>query len=176
LGLAGAVFIIGPDVLGGLGLNALGQLAVLGAAMSYACAGIYGKRFKGISPYVTAAGQVTSTAVMMTPIALWVDRPWDLLPLRGTTWGALLAISLLSTAVAYTIYFRLLKTAGATNLLLVTLLVPVSALLLGAIVLGERVDARHLLGMVLIGLGLVAIDGRLVSSLQARLLRPGLEQ
>jgi drug/metabolite transporter (DMT)-like permease len=175
-GLVGVVFMIGPDVLGGLGMNALGQFAVLGATVSYACAGIFGKRFKGLSPYVTAAGQVTSTAAMMTPIALWVDRPWNLLPLQATTWGALLSIGLLSTAVAYTIYFRLLKTVGATNLLLVTFLIPVSAVLLGTMVLGERVDARHFLGMALIGLGLAAIDGRLLLSLRARFLRPGLEQ
>lgn len=159
-GLVGVVIMIGPDTLQGLGLNVLAQVAVLGAAISYAFAGIFGKRFRGTSPNVTAAGQVTSTAVMMIPIALAVDRPW-LLPAPGLTiWGALVGLALLSTAIAYVIYFRLLATAGATNLLLVTFLIPISALLLGITLLGEHLDLRHIVGMGLIGLGLAAIDGR----------------
>ena len=161
-GLLGVVVVIGPDVLGGLGLNVLAQFAVIGAALSYAFAGIYGKRFKDRSPYVAAAGQVTATTLMMLPIALWVDRPW-LSPVPGAaTWGAVLAIGLLSTAVAYGIYFRLLAIAGATNVLLVTLLVPISALLLGALILGERIAPRQWLGMGLVAMGLVTMDGRLL--------------
>jgi drug/metabolite transporter (DMT)-like permease len=161
-GLAGAVVMIGPDALGGLGLNALAQLAVVGAAVSYAIAGIFGKRFRGIPPLVTATGQVTATALMMLPIALIVDQPWARQAPQPVTWGALLGLALLSTALAYIIYFRLLATAGATNLLLVTFLIPVSALLLGTTILGERLDLPDLIGMALIGLSLVAIDGRLL--------------
>ena len=160
LGVVGVVVTIGPDTLLGLGLNALAQLAVIGAAVSYAFAGIYGKRFKGNPPIVTAAGQVTGTAVMMIPVALLADRPWTL-PLPSlTTWSALLGLAVLSTALAYIIYFRLLASAGATNVLLVTFLVPVSALFLGITILGEQLDPRHFLGMAVIGLGLVAMDGR----------------
>lgn len=175
-GLGGAVIMIGPDALNGLGLNVLAQLAVLGAAISYAFAGIFGKRFAGIPPYVTAAGQVTGTTLMMIPIALLVDHPWQLPAPSTTTLGALLALGLLSTAIAYVIYFRLLATAGATNVLLVTFLVPVSALLLGTIILGEKLDLRHFIGMGLVSLGLAAIDGRLLSYLQSWLLRPNLKQ
>ena len=159
-GLFGVVIMIGPAALQGLGANVLAQLAVLGAAFSYALAGIYGKRFQGMSPYVTAAGQVTCTALLMIPIALLVDRPWQLPAASVSTWGALLALGLLCTTLAYVIYFRLLATAGATNLLLVTFLIPVSALLLGTIVLGEWLDPRHFVGVGLLGLGLAAIDGR----------------
>lgn len=159
-GIAGVVAIIGPDALGGLGLNALAQLAVVGAAVSYACAGIFGKGFRGIDPLLTATGQVTSTALLILPIALLAERPWER-PLPGAiTWGALAGLALLSTALAYVIYFRLLASAGATNLLLVTFLIPVSALLLGTLLLGERLGWRHLLGMALIGLGLAAINRR----------------
>lgn len=159
-GLVGVVVMIGPDALGGLGLNVLAQLAVLAAAVSYAFAGIFGKRFRGIPPLVTATGQITATTALMVPIALISDRFWTL-PLPSLhTWLALGGLALLSTAVAYIIYFRLLATAGATNLLLVTLLIPVSALLLGMTILGERLDPRHFVGMGCIGLGLAAIDGR----------------
>jgi drug/metabolite transporter (DMT)-like permease len=160
VGLAGVVVMIGPDVLGGLRANVLAQGAVLCAALSYALAGIYGRRFRGTPPLVTAAGQVTATTVMLLPIMLFADRPWTL-PLPGVrTWAAVAGLALLCTALAYVLYFRILAVAGATNLLLVTFLIPVSALLLGGLVLGERLEPRHFGGMGLIALGLAAIDGR----------------
>jgi drug/metabolite transporter (DMT)-like permease len=145
------------------------QLAVVGAAISYALAGICGKRFKGTPPVVTAAGQVTGTTLMMIPIALVVDKPW-LLPMPDSNvWGALLGLALLSTALASVVCFRLLSAAGATNLLLVTFLIPVSARLLGVIVLGEQLAWSQFVGMGLIGLGLMAIDGRILRIIRARL-------
>jgi drug/metabolite transporter (DMT)-like permease len=170
LGLLGAVIMIGPDALQGLGLNVVAQLAILGAAISYAFAGIFGRRFRGISPLITATGQVTSTALMMIPIAMLADRFWTLPAPSFYTWGALAGLALLSTAAAYVIYFRLLASAGATNLLLVTFLIPVSALLLGMGILGEQLEGRHFLGMACIGSGLAAIDGRLISWLRSRWL------
>ncbi|WP_448188690.1 DMT family transporter [Azospirillum sp. sgz301742] len=171
LGLAGVVVIVGPAALGGLafdgaGLTLLAQLAVLGAALSYGCAGIYGRRFRGTPPLITAAGQVTVSALMILPVALLVDRPWEGAMPGAATWGALAGIALLGTAGAYVLYFRILATAGATNALLVTFLIPVSALLLGAVVLDEPIEPRHLAGMALIGLGLAVIDGRPLSMLR----------
>jgi drug/metabolite transporter (DMT)-like permease len=160
LGIGGVAVLIGPEALRDLGLHFLAQVAVLGAALSYALAGIYGRRFKGQSPLVAAAGQVSATSVMILPVALVLDRPWAG-PLPGAaTWAAILGLALLSTALAYILYFRILASAGATNLLLVTFLIPVSAVLLGAAILGERIDLEQVLGMILIGLGLAAIDGR----------------
>jgi drug/metabolite transporter (DMT)-like permease len=160
VGLAGAAVIIGPGALLGLGIHAMAQLAVVGAAMSYALAGVYGKRFAGLPPVTVAAGQLSASAVMTIPLALLVDKPWlGHLPGPGT-WGAVLCLALLSTALAYVIYFRLLAKAGATNVLLVTFLIPVSALILGALVLGESLDLRQAVGMALVILGLAAIDGR----------------
>jgi len=168
LGLGGVVVAIGADALLGQGLDVLAQLAVVGAAVSYGLAGIYGKRMRGVSPLVTAAGQLTCSTLMVIPVALFVERPW-LLPMPTlTTWGALLALALLSTAVAYVIYFRLLSTAGAANLLSVTFLIPVTALLLGMTLLGEQLDPRTFVGMGLIGLGLVTMDGRLLQAARAR--------
>jgi len=171
-GLAGVTTLIGVDAIQGLGLNVLAQLAVVGAAVSYAFAGIYGKRFKGIPPLVTAAGQVTCTTLMMAPIALLIDKPWQLPPPGLNTWAALAGLALLSTAVAYIIYFRLLASAGASNVLLVTFLIPVSALILGTTILGERLAPRAFAGMALIGLGLAAMDGRVFRYLRERIKRP----
>ena len=165
LGLTGAVVIVGPDVAQGFGRDVWGELACLGAPISYAFAGIYGRRFKrmGLTPLATATGQVTAATLLLLPLVLAVDHPWSLaLPSAGT-WGAVLGIALLCTAVAYILYFRILASAGATNLLLVTFLIPVSAILLGALFLHERLAPRHFLGMALIGLALVVMDGRVMA-------------
>jgi len=162
-GFAGAAVMIGPDALGGLGTGVMAQLACLAAALSYAFAGIFGRRFRrmGVPPLATAAGQVSASALMLLPVVLLIDRPWTLAMPHAATWAAVLGVALLSTAFGYVLYFRILAAAGATNLLLVTFLIPVSAILLGAALLGERLEPRHFLGMALIGAGLAAIDGRL---------------
>lgn len=165
-GLAGVVVMIGPEALGGLGLDVAAQLAVLGAALSYAFAGIYGRRFRTLPPLVPATGQVTASTLLVLPVALIVDRPWELAPPSPVTWGAVLGLALLCTAIAYVIYFRILATAGATNLLLVTFLIPVSALLLGTTILDERLDPAQFAGMALIFAGLAVIDGRIVGALR----------
>lgn len=169
IGFAGVAVMVGPVALAGLGLDLLAQLAVLGAALSYAFAGVFGRRFRrmGVPPLVTATGQVTASTLLLLPVAICLDRPWTL-PMPGApVWGAVLGIAALSTALAYVLYFRILASAGATNLLLVTFLISVSANLLGALLLGERMDPRHYMGMILIGCGLVAIDGRLLRSIRA---------
>lgn len=170
LGFVGVAVMLGRDVAAGLGGSLPAQLACLGAALSYALAGVFGRRFKamGVAPLATATGQVCASSLLLMPLMLWHDRPWTL-PMPGAdTLAALLAVAALSTAFAYWLYFRLLATAGATNLLLVTFLVPVSAILLGVLVLGETLAPRHLGGMALIGLGLAAIDGRLWQQLLRR--------
>jgi drug/metabolite transporter (DMT)-like permease len=170
VGFAGAAVMIGPDALRGLGGGVLAQLACLGGALSYAFAGIFGRRFRrmGVAPLATAAGQVTASAVLLLPLMLLADRPW-LLPMpHVATWLAVLGVGTLSTALAYVLYFRILAAAGATNLLLVTFLIPVSAILLGVLVLGEVLLARQVAGMALVGVGLACIDGRLPRAVAAR--------
>lgn len=158
-GLLGVAVLIGPHALAGFDLAATSQLAVIAAALSYGFAGIYGRRFRGLPPIVPAAGMLTASTAMILPVALLLDRPWTL-PVSGTTWAAVAGLALLSTALGYVIYFRILAAAGATNLLLVTLLIPVGALALGAMALGERLAWNAFAGMALIFLGLCAIDGR----------------
>ena len=109
---------------------------------------------------VTATGQVTTSTIMLFPVMLIVDQPWTLTLPGPDTIGALVGLAVLSTALAYVLYFRLLASAGATNLLLVTFLLPVSAILLGIGVLGEVLETKNMAGMALVGLGLAAIDGR----------------
>ena len=159
-GLAGVAVLIGPEALAGLGAQGLGQIAVLMAAFSYGCAGIFGRRFKEIPASVSAAGMLTASAVMAAPLAVLIERPWTAIPGTGAL-AALAGLAILSTAVAYLLYFRILARAGATNLLLVTFLIPVSALVLGMAFLGERPHGSDFAGMALIFAGLAAVDGRL---------------
>lgn len=159
-GFAGVAVMIGPAALGGLGGDVLAHAAVLLAALSYACAGVYGRRFRGRPPLVTAAGQLTTAAVLLLPVALAIDRPWTLGTPGAATLAALLGSALASTALAYVLFFRILASAGASNVALVTFLIPVSALLLGTQILGESLEPRQLAGMAMIAGGLALIDGR----------------
>lgn len=162
-GLAGVTVMIGVDPATGPDVALLAPLAVLGAALSYAFAGVYGRRFKalGATPMATATGQVAASSIMLLPLMLVVDRPWVLPAPSAAALGALVGIATLSTALAYILYFRILASVGATNLLMVTFLIPVSAILLGVGFLEEVLLPRHLLGVALIGAGLAAVDGRL---------------
>ena len=164
IGFLGVVVMVGPAALEGVSGNLWPQIACLGGALSYAFAGVFGRRFKRmhINPVVVAAGQVTASTAFLLPVTLIVDMPWRLAAPSLTTWAAIAGLALLSTALAYVLYFRILSRAGATNLLLVTFLIPVSAIGLGVLVLGETVTAGQMQGMALIGIGLVAIDGRLL--------------
>lgn len=164
LGLGGVAVMLGGEAMRTLDLNVTAQLACVAAAISYALAGIYGRRFRamGAPPLATATGQVTASSLILLPVMLIVDRPWTLEAPGPEALAALVGLAALCTALAYLIYFRLLATAGATNLLLVTFLVPVTAILLGVTLLGEALLPKHLAGMALIGAGLAAIDGRLL--------------
>ncbi|WP_375596119.1 DMT family transporter [Algihabitans albus] len=163
-GFLGVVVLLGGDVLKGADIATLGMLACLGAAVAYGFAGVYGRRFKAMALSATqvAFGQLAATTVMMLPIVALIDKPWDLVPPSWPVVASVLALAIVSTALAYVIFFRILASAGAVNVALVTLLVPVSAILLGSLILNEELTLRHYAGMALIALGLLAIDGRLL--------------
>ncbi|MDB5377064.1 MAG: transporter, rane spanning protein [Rubritepida sp.] len=155
VGFCGVAWMVGADLLASP-LPAV--LAMLAATFSYALAGLWGRRFRAleIPPLVASAGQTTVSTLLLLPTLLWVSAP-----MPGTaTVAALVGLALLSTALAYILYFRLLALAGPVNLLLVTLVIPVFAILLGAAVLGERLGMQHLVGMAMIAMGLALIDGR----------------
>jgi len=166
IGLAGVAVLIGTDVLQDLGVAVVAQLALLGAALSYAFGIVYARRVRHLAPTMIGLGQLCASTAMMVPVALALDRPWQLPLPDGTVIASVVCLAVFSTALAYVIYFRLLTTAGATNASLVTFLNPVSAILLGSLVLGERLAPHHFAGMALIFAGLMAIDGRLIRVLR----------
>jgi drug/metabolite transporter (DMT)-like permease len=174
LGFGGVAVMIGPSILSSLGTSGLAQLACVAASLSYALAAVWARRFKklGISPFSVTTGQLTAGAVVMLPMSMIVDRPWTQALPPLSAWMAIAALALLCTAFGYVLYFRLIDRAGATNALLVTLLVPPVAILLGGLFLGETLAPQDFGGLALIALGLAAIDGRLLTSLSRRRLRP----
>lgn len=152
------------------GGEAVAILACLGAALSYGLAAVWGRRFRrmGVSPLATAFGQTAAAALLLAPLWLVMDRPWAMQAPGAGPMLAVAAMAGLSTALAYLIYFRLLASAGATNLSLVTFLIPVSAAAMGVVFLNEVLLPRHLLGFALIAAGLLAMDGRLARRLRKR--------
>lgn len=155
VGLAGTIVLIGPGISAGGEAPLWALLLPVLAAISYGFAATYGKRFRNVPAPVTAAGQLTASSLIALPLSLLSDRPWTLAAPSLDVLLAILALALLSTAFGYILYFRIMAAAGATNASLVTLLVPPSAILLGALFLGEFI------GMALIGFGLVILDGRI---------------
>lgn len=160
-GLAGVAAIMGVEVLSGLDPRNLAQLAILGAALSYAFASAWGKvALAGIPPQMNALGMLIGSTVLMIPIAIWVDGV-PRLDFSAPVWASLLSVAVVSTALAYLMYFQILVRAGAANLMLVTLLIPPFAITLGAAFLGETLGREAWIGFGLIAVGLAITDGRL---------------
>src|SRR5690348_10229262 len=170
LGFGGVAAMIGPSLLSNIGSSGLAELACVAASLSYALAAVWARRFKrqGISPLSVTTGQLTAGALIMLPLSMIVDRPWTHAFPPVPAIAAIAALALVCTAFGYVLYFRLIATSGATNALLVTLLVPPVAILLGGLFLGESLAPQDFAGLGLIAFGLAAIDGRLVTAIASR--------
>lgn len=170
-GVAGVGIIVGPSAFGHVGGDLWAEAAVLGAGCCYAVGSVYGRRFKGQSPVVLSFAQMLCACVVLLPVMLIAGAPF-----RGgvpslPVIGAIVALGVFGTALAFVMFFRILAQAGATNATLVTLLVPVSAILLGVLVLGESIAPRQFAGLSLIGLGLLINDGRPLVALRGAFVR-----
>jgi len=169
VGIVGVAILVGPEAFGGNTQGVLGMIGMLAAAFCYGVSGVWAKRFKGTPPIVSAAVQLTCATAMMIPLAALVDHPWKL-PMPSTAaLSALIALGVLATALAYVVFFHIMTVSGPSNAMLVTLLIPLSAAILGHVVLGEAILARHLVGGIVIGAALLTIDGREPSWLLQRL-------
>lgn len=162
LGMAGTAVMIGPGLLAGLGGPVWAKLALCGMALSYGCAAIFARRFRALPPQIVATGQLTASTIIMIPVVLLSHGVEGLFAASTHVWASVLGLAVLATAFAYILFFSLIRSAGATNASLVTLIVPVSAIILGAVFLGERLEVFEVAGMVLIAAGFLTIDGRLL--------------
>ena len=161
IGFAGVAVLIGFGSFADLGNELPGQAAMLLAAFSYALSALYGRRLTGVRPMAAAAGMLTASGIMMMPVALAFGVPSEPLPSRAALL-AIAALAVLSSALAYGIFFRLIATIGS-NVMLVTFVMPVVSLTLGAVILGELVEPRHMAGLALIFCGLALVDGRILT-------------
>lgn len=162
VGLAGTAVLIGPAALSKSDIPLWALLFPIGAAISYGIATVFGRRFRGLPSPVTATGQLTASSLIMLPVSMVIDHPWTIPMPPLTTIGSVLALALVCTAFGYILFFRIITLAGATNVSLVTLLVPPSAVILGALFLQEHLAANAIIGMGLIATGLLILDGRMV--------------
>jgi len=160
LGVAGVVILRGWGIETRPG-QGLGILLCLAGALSYGFAALAARRLlKDSAPLGTATFQLMASTVMMAVVAGAAEQPWRV-PMPGvTTWLAVLGLAALSTALAYIVFFQIIRRSGASNVMLVTLLIPVTAILLGWLVLGEPISAREIAGAIVIGSALLVIDGR----------------
>lgn len=166
-GMTGIILIVGTDAFQGMSASIWAQLACLAATLSYAFAAIYGRTLSQstMSPMVVATGQVMTAALLMLPVSLIVDQPWTMVTPGWDAWAGAIGLAIPSTAIAYFFYFRLIDRAGASNAMLVAFIMPVVAIILGVVALGESIKPNEMAGAFLIGLGLLAIDGRIFARL-----------
>ncbi|MFT6102099.1 MAG: drug/metabolite transporter (DMT)-like permease [Granulosicoccus sp.] len=170
VGFFGVVVLIGPSSLDGVGVNVFAQLAILCAAASYGVSGVYGRRFKGLGlpPLAIATGQLITSSLILLPISIVLERSYELASPSSAVWLSVICLAVFSTGLAYILYFRILSSSGITNLSLVTFLIPITAILLGVVVLGETMRIEHFIGMGFIIVSLLGIDGRLLSKKRTR--------
>lgn len=168
IGFCGVAVLVGPSLLLDPGRAALAKLACIAASVSYGFASVFGRRFarEGVSPLSATFGQIVTSSLVIFPIALFFHPVATLAAAPVEVYLALLGLGIVSTAFAYVLFYKILARAGATNVSLVTLLVPVSATILGALVLDETLTPMQGLGMALISIGLLVMDGRIVKAIR----------
>jgi drug/metabolite transporter (DMT)-like permease len=166
IGLVGVIVLRGPG-LQQSGRETLGMLLCLGGAVSYGFSGLWGRRqLMGVKPITSATCQLICSSAVMAVIASAVERPWQLPMPSLTAWLSLIGLAALSTSLAYIVFFQILARSGATNVMLVTLLIPVTAILLGYLVLHEPLTAHEIVGALIIGSALLVMDGRVLAWLR----------
>lgn len=171
VGILGVAILVGPEALIGNTSSLLGMMLLLGASAFYGMAAQWGRRFKDTPPLVTSATLLTCSTIVMLPLALIIDQPWQLPAPSASATAAVVALAVLSTAFAYIVYFRIMAVSGPINTTLVALLIPVSAIAFGTVFLNEVLLPRHIAGALVIGLALVILDGRVVVRLKKHLVR-----
>lgn len=169
IGVAGVAILKGGTLLGE-GSQSVGILCCLGAAASYGFGSLWAKiTLKGAAPLSMATGQLLCSSLIMAAVAFAFDEPSQLLRASWASWAALLGLAVLATSLAYILFFRVVARSGPANVLLVTMMIPVSAIAMGVAVLGETLGPRELAGTAIIMLALLIIDGRVLNALRVKL-------
>ena len=171
LGLAGVAVLMGPAILEGRSSTVFGMVCVTAGAISYGFAGLWGRRLRETPPLVTATCQLLCSSLFLLPLVVAVDQPWQIAMPGLPVILAMTGLAVLSTALAYILFFHILSVSGGTNVMLVTLLIPISSIFLGVLFLNENLRPEHIAGALIIAAALIVFDGRLVAKLSGLLIR-----
>jgi len=158
-GLIGICLIVGVQALSGIGRELTAELAIIAATVCYAGAAIFGRSFQELDPMLPAAGSLLCGAIVLIPISVVVDHPWTLVP-SGRSILGLLCLSIFSTALAFTIYFRLIRTLGSVGVTSQAYLRVPIGVAIGIVFLGEKLTPATLLGLVCVIVGVAAMTIR----------------
>ena len=172
IGVCGVAVLMGPAALTGQASSLFGMACVLGATISYGFAGLWGRRLRETPPILTATCQLAASSVLLLPAVAVFESEWQVSTLSYGTALAILGLAVLSTSLAYIVFFHILSVSGPTNVMLVTLLIPVSAVVLGVAFLNETLLAQHIAGAAVIGSALLIFDGRPVAWLRGLSAKP----
>ena len=171
VGMSGVAVVVGTDALSGWSSGLAAKLSLVFAALLYAIGAVYSKRIVGLPPIAMAAMQMICGLVITFPLAILIDQPWSLPPPSTKVVLAVIGTAIIGSSLSAIAYFHILKRAGATNAMLVTLLVPITPILLGGVLFGERLLAREVIGATIIGAALLLIDGRPLRWIMQRMRR-----
>jgi drug/metabolite transporter (DMT)-like permease len=173
VGIAGVAILVGYDFAAGSSADVLARLALIGAPLCYMCANIFVRRRLGnYPPFVVAVMQMVGSLFIVVPLAIAIDQPWSLPTPSWAVIGAIVGMGLLGSALAPLCHFTVLFRAGATNASLVTLIMPLTPIVLGGIFIGERLSARDMVGALVIATALIIIDGRVANALRFGTRKP----
>ena len=161
IGISGVIIVVGPHNLIDFNPTSIGQLAVVGATLSYAIASVWAKlRLNGYDSELIACGMLIAATILMAPLMFWIDG-MPLFSISLSLVGVFIGLGAVGTSIAYLLYFRILKMAGASNLMLVTIIVPIFAVILDAMVLSQFISFADMIGFIIVAIGLAIMDGRL---------------
>jgi drug/metabolite transporter (DMT)-like permease len=166
LGIIGVTVLMGPDLITANRSSLFGMACVLGGALSYGFAALWMRRLRHVPPLIAAGAQVSCSTIVLLPCAALIDRFWELKAPGASSILAVIGLAVFATALAYIVFFRISATAGPNNVMLVTLLIPVTATALATLVLGEQITDHQIFGALTIASGLLVIDGRALRRLQ----------
>jgi len=169
-GFAGVTLIVGVGALRGIGRDVVAELAVIAATLCYSGAAIFGRKFASLSPLAPAAGSLLCGAVLLVPASLIVDRPWTLTP-SAASLGALVGLAVCSTALAFVIFFRLVRTLGSVGTTAQAYLRAPIGVAIGVVTLGERLAWSSGLGLLLVLVGVGAMTTQRPPSIRFLLSR-----
>ena len=163
IGVLGVIIAIGYQNIIQLNDDDLGKYLILIATLSYGFAGVWGKlKLQNFTPIIAATGMLTMSTIILTPYAFTMHLE-EIYSLNFFILKYAFVFAIICSVFAYFLYFKILESAGAGNLLICTIIIPPSSIFLNAFILDQIITFNECLGLIIIILGLIILDGRLIN-------------